>query len=123
MESGVPISGALAHAARASGDAEITRRVLGARDQVIGGSSLSRALGEARALTLSAIRLVRAGEETGRLAPMLVHAAKIEDDRAQHLVRSVVRLLEPVLIVVFGGIVAVVAAALLQAVYSVRPGS
>lgn len=123
VESGVPIGGALAHAARASGDAEITRRVLGARERVIVGSSLSSALGESRALTSSAVRLVRAGEETGRLAPMLVHAARIEDDRAQHLVRGVVRLLEPALIVMFGGVVAVVAAALLQAVYSVRPGS
>jgi type II secretory pathway component PulF len=34
-----------------------------------------------------------------------------------------VRLLEPGLILVFGGIVAVVAAALLQAIYSVRPAT
>jgi type II secretory pathway component PulF len=33
-----------------------------------------------------------------------------------------VRLLEPAMIVAFGGIVALVAAALLQALYSVRPG-
>jgi type II secretory pathway component PulF len=36
-------------------------------------------------------------------------------------VRTLVRVIEPSLIVVFGGIVAVIAAALLQAVYSVRP--
>ena len=36
-------------------------------------------------------------------------------------VRSLVRILEPAMIIVFGGVVALVAAALLQAVYSVRP--
>jgi type II secretory pathway component PulF len=35
--------------------------------------------------------------------------------------RTLVTLLEPALIVTFGGLVAFVAAALLQAVYSVRP--
>jgi type II secretory pathway component PulF len=37
------------------------------------------------------------------------------------MVKSAVRLLEPSLILVFGGLVALVAAALLQAIYSVRP--
>ncbi len=52
---------------------------------------------------------------------MLAHAARIEDDRAEQRVRSLVRVLEPAMIIVFGGVVALVAAALLQAVYSVRP--
>ena len=67
------------------------------------------------------VRLVRAGEESGRLAEMLARAAALESDRARRLLTSMVRLLEPALILVFGGIVAFVAAALLQAVYSVRP--
>jgi general secretion pathway protein F len=68
------------------------------------------------------VRLVRAGEETGRLAELLDHAARIEAERAQEQTRAIVRLLEPGIILAFGGIVALVAAALLQAVYSVRPG-
>jgi hypothetical protein len=34
-----------------------------------------------------------------------------------------VRLIEPLLIIMFGGLVALVASALLQALYSVRPGT
>jgi general secretion pathway protein F len=68
------------------------------------------------------VRLVGAGEETGRLAELLEHAARIERERAQDITRAAVRLLEPGLILVFGALVALVAAALLQAVYSVRPG-
>ena len=67
------------------------------------------------------MRLIRAGEETGRLAPMLAQAAKLEAGRAEQGVRAAVRVVEPALIIVFGGMVALVAAALLQSVYSVRP--
>jgi len=121
LESGVPLSTALLHAARASGDAAITARVKAARDSVIGGHRLSAAFADHDALTPVACRLTRAGEETGALAAMLSHAGRLEAERAMGKVRAAVQLLEPALIVVFGAVVALVAAALLQAVYSVRP--
>jgi len=123
LRSGVPIATALQHAAVAAGDAHVAARLLQAREQVVTGSRISRALIEAQALTMTASRLVRAGEETGRLAELLEHASRIERERAQELTRSSVRLLEPTTILVFGGIVAFIAAAPLQAVYSVRPGA
>lgn len=123
LRSGVPIAGALRHAAAATGDAAIAARLLAARERVVTGQRIARALDETRALTPTAVRLVGAGEETGRLAELLDHAARIERDRAQDITRDAVRLLEPGLILVFGALVALVAAALLQAVYSVRPGA
>lgn len=47
----------------------------------------------------------------------------LESERAQYLIKSAVRLLEPTMIITFGAIIAFVAAALLQAVYSVRPSA
>jgi general secretion pathway protein F len=123
LHSGVPIAGALRHAAAATGDAAIATRLLAARERVVTGQRISRALAESDALTPTAVRLVGAGEETGRLAELLEHAARIERERAQEITRAAVRLLEPGLILVFGALVALVAAALLQAVYSVRPGA
>lgn len=120
--SGVPMPAALRLAAQAAGDAAVERRVLRARDQVTTGTSLGRALTDAGALTSTALRLVRAGEESGRLTTLLAHAAKLEQERSERTIRSAVRMLEPALILMFASIVALVAAALLQAVYSVRPG-
>jgi type II secretory pathway component PulF len=122
LKSGVPIAPALLHATRATGDAALTARVLVAREQVVAGRAIGSSLLEADAATPTAVRLIRAGEESGRVAHMLAHASRIEGERAQSLVRSAVGVLEPGLIIVFGGVVALVAAALLQAVYSVRPG-
>ncbi|HEX6041741.1 type II secretion system F family protein [Longimicrobium sp.] len=121
LESGVPIAPALNHATRATGDAALTGRILAAREGVVAGRSIAASLEAEDAATPTSVRMIRTGEETGRLAAMLSHASRIEADRAEQLVRALVRVLEPGMIIVFGGIVAFVAAALLQAVYSVRP--
>ena len=121
LESGVALPAALAHSARACGDAALGARLLAAREGIAHGERLSGAIDRERALTPTAVRLIRAGEETGKLASMLEHAARIEGERATHLVKNAVRLLEPALILGFGALVALVAAALMQAVYSVRP--
>jgi general secretion pathway protein F len=121
LESGVPIAPALSHATRATGDAALTGRILAAREQVVAGHAIATSLEAQDAATPTAVRLIRTGEETGRLAPMLSHASRIESARAEQTVRSLVRIMEPAMILLFGGVVALVAAALLQAVYSVRP--
>jgi type II secretory pathway component PulF len=121
LDSGVPIAPALLAGARAAGDAALEVSLMEARNSVIAGVPLSSAMAATRAATPTVVRLVRAGEESGRLAEMLSRAAVLETDRARRLVTGAVRLLEPALILTFGGVVAFVAAALLQAVYSVRP--
>jgi type II secretory pathway component PulF len=52
---------------------------------------------------------------------MLSHAARIEQKRVDQIVKTGVRMLEPMLLLTFASVVAFVAAALLQAIYSVRP--
>jgi type II secretory pathway component PulF len=121
LKSGVPIAPALQHAAVAAGDAAIEARILAARAATVQGGRLSTALADQSAVTETAVRLVRAGEETGELATMLGHAARFERERTGALMRAAVRLLEPAMVVLFGGLIAFVAGALLQAVYSIRP--
>ncbi|HEX2781017.1 MAG TPA: type II secretion system F family protein [Gemmatimonadaceae bacterium] len=123
LDAGVPIAVALHHAANAAGDAAIAGRVMTARARVIGGERLSHALLDERASTVTATRLVRAGEESGRLGAMVAHAGSLERDRVQDMVRTAIRFVEPGMIVLFGGLIAFVAAALLQAIYGVRPVS
>jgi general secretion pathway protein F len=123
LESGVPLASALPHAGRASGDAAEDAMLATARELILHGEQPSVAFKTSGALTSTAVRLVRAGEESGRLALMLEHVAMLEAGRTEQSIRAVVRLIEPSLILAFGGAVALVAAALLQAIYSVRPVS
>ena len=73
------------------------------------------------ALAPSALQLVQVGESSGRLADMARRAGDIAAQEAERGLKTLVTLVEPALIVAFGGLVAFVAAALLQAVYSIRP--
>jgi general secretion pathway protein F len=121
LESGVPIATAMGYAARATGDAELEARLTDARGRIMSGQALSQALETTNAATQTTVRLVRAGEESGRLPSMLSHAARIEQKRVDQIVKTGVRMLEPMLLLTFASVVAFVAAALLQAIYSVRP--
>jgi general secretion pathway protein F len=52
---------------------------------------------------------------------MVRRAGDLAAVQAERSLAALVRLLEPLLVLLFGGLVAFVAAALLQAVYSLRP--
>jgi type II secretory pathway component PulF len=121
LDSGVGMAAALDLAGRAAADAELESRVLGARRSVSAGQSLSHALEASDAVTPTTVKLIRAGEESGHLGSMLSHAARIEQQRADRVVRAAVRMLEPALLLTFASVVALIAAALLQAIYSVHP--
>ena len=123
LESGVAMPVALVHAGRATADAELEARTAAARAAVGEGEPLSRALEMTDASTPTVVRLARAGEQSGRLATMLDHAARIEQQRADRIVRTAVRMLEPALLLTFASVVALIAAALLQAIYGVRPAA
>ncbi|MEO9035425.1 MAG: type II secretion system F family protein [Gemmatimonadaceae bacterium] len=123
LESGVPIATSLVYAARASGDADILARLSVARERIVGGQTLSAALQGTSAVSSTTINLIRAGEESGRVSAMLAHAATIEQKRVDRIVKTAVRMLEPILLLLFANVVALVAASLLQAIYSVRPSA
>jgi type II secretory pathway component PulF len=68
------------------------------------------------------LQLFAVGESSGQLATMSGRAGDLAAQEAERGLHTLVGLLEPALVVLFGGLVAFVAAALLQAVYSIRPG-
>lgn len=123
LGTGVSALQALAVAREAAGDAEVARRLEAAAQRIAEGSALGDALAAAHALTPGAIQLVRIGERSGRLAELLDGAAALEERAASRRLHALVTALEPALIVAFALLVALTAGALLQALYSVRPGA
>jgi type II secretory pathway component PulF len=121
LSNGMPLLAALDAAGEATGNLEITRRLERTRQRVGRGAPLTRSLTDERALTPLALQLVGVGESSGRLGPLVSRAGDMAAERAERALRTTVGLLEPLLVVVLGMIVAATAAALLQAVYSVRP--
>lgn len=123
LGTGTPALAALAIARDAAADAAVAERLMRAQALVAEGTSLSMALSATGALSASTLPLVSIGERSGRLAGLLAKAAELEDRQGERRLRMLVALLEPALILAFAALVAFVAAALLQAVYSLRPSA
>ena len=122
LGTGTPALPALVIASEAAADAAVGGRLGRVRQHVAEGASLSAALSATGAVTEGAWQLVSIGEGSGRLPTLLAKAADLEEREAERRLKTLVTFLEPALILAFAGLVAFVAAALLQAVYSLRPG-
>lgn len=73
------------------------------------GEPISTALIEGDLFLASAAHAVRNGEQTGRLSEVFVHVADYLDEENESTIKSLSSLLEPVIMIVLGGLVAFVA--------------
>jgi general secretion pathway protein F len=123
LDAGVPAMAAL-QAARAV-IADRLRPALDAAVERIGrGERLSAALQHAGLTTPVSLRMVRVGERSGRLGPMLREAAEFYDDELSRLTDLVTHLVNPLLMavmgVVIGGIVVLMYLPIFQLVEQVQ---
>lgn len=121
LESGVPLLRAMALARGTVGNDELSERLTVAESAVRDGGAVSQALADS--LTPLATRLLEAGEQGGALAPLARRAATAAGEQVQRAITSAVTLIEPVMILGFGGVVGFVALALLQAIYGINASS
>jgi type II secretory pathway component PulF len=121
LGTGVSALPALEVAGEAAGDRAVGERLGRVRDRVAEGAALSAGLAATGAVTPLAQQLAAIGEGSGRLPALLAKAAELEEQSAERRLRTLVGLLEPALILLFAALVAFVAVALLQGIYSVRP--
>ncbi|WP_411280588.1 type II secretion system F family protein [Gemmatimonas sp.] len=121
LESGVPLLRAMSLARGTVGNDDLAERLSRAEVIVRDGGSVAQAL--AGSLTPLATRLLEAGEQGGALAPLARRAATTASDQVQRVITSAVALIEPVMILGFGGVVGFVALALLQAIYGINASS
>ncbi len=122
LRAGMPLLPALQGAREAAGDVAVAARLDRARERIAQGAPLTAALEREGALLASALQLFAVGESSGRLGEMALRAGDLAAQEAERGLKTLVTLVEPALIIAFGGMVAFVAAALLQAVYAIRPG-
>jgi general secretion pathway protein F len=118
LDAGVSLLRAMELARATVGNLAYASRLAPAEGRVRNGESLVDALGSD--LPPLARQLLQAGEAGGAMAPLAARAAEAADEAAERQLGRVVTLIEPVMILGFGGIVAFVALALLQAIYGLN---
>ncbi len=120
LQSGTPMLAALRVARESVTNQAMAAELDVATERVARGERVAESL--AGVFPPLAVELLAAGEEGGRLPEMCARVAQIHDESVGRSLRTLVRLVEPALILAFGAIVGFIALAMLQAVYSVNAG-
>ncbi len=109
IRSGVPILSALEIVSGATGNHVAGRVITNARTAVERGDPLSSALVHQTVFPILLVRMLQAGEKTGKIDEMMDNIATFYDDEVETMLAGLTSLLEPLLIVflgvVIGGIV------------------
>jgi len=118
LRSGVGLLSAMALARGVVGNRQLHDELASAEARVRDGGTLAGAVDGV--LPPLAVRLLDAGEAGGALATLASRAAQAAESDVQQAVSRAVTLVEPLLILGFGGLVGFVALALLQAIYGIN---
>jgi type IV pilus assembly protein PilC len=112
VQSGVPILESLNIVRDTAGNAVFERAFNRIYDSIREGETIAQPLREARIVDDIVVNMIDVGEETGDLDTMLNKIADNYDEEVEVLVESLVSLLEPMMIVVLGGIIGFIVIAL-----------
>lgn len=112
VQSGVPILDALSIVRDTAENAVFERAFTRIYESIREGETIAQPLKEARIVDDIVVNMIDVGEETGDLDTMLNKIADNYDEEVEVLVESLVSLLEPIMIVVLGGIIGFIVIAL-----------
>ena len=112
VQSGVPILESLNIVRDTAGNAVFERAFTRIYESIREGETIAQPLREARIVDDIVVNMIDVGEETGDLDTMLNKIADNYDEEVETAVESLVSLLEPIMIVVLGGIIGFIVIAL-----------
>lgn len=117
--SGVPILTSLEIVRDTSGNQVVANAIDAAREEVQQGGMISIALVKKAVFPAMAIQMMTIGEETGQLDAMLMKIADFYEDEVEQAVKALTSILEPLMIVVVGGMVGTILLAMYLPMFKV----
>ena len=112
VQSGVPILESLNIVRDTTGNAVFERAFTRIYESIREGETIAQPLKESRIVDDIVVNMIDVGEETGELDTMLNKIADNYDEEVERAVESLVSLLEPIMIVILGGIIGFIVIAL-----------
>ncbi|GAB1538773.1 type II secretion system F family protein [Scytonema sp. NUACC21] len=103
--SGVPILTSLEIVRDTSGNQVVANAIDAAKIEIQQGGMISLALQKEKVFPPMAIQMISIGEETGELDGMLMKIADFYEDEVEQAVKALTSIMEPIMIVVLGGMV------------------
>jgi type IV pilus assembly protein PilC len=112
VNAGVPILDAITITSETTGNSVYANALMNVHDSVRQGDSFAEPLRKAKVCDPLVVNMIDVGEETGDLDKMLLKIADNYDEEVDVAVAGLVSLLEPIMVVVLGGIVGTIVIAL-----------
>ena len=112
ISAGVPILEAIKITAETSGNYVFEKALMNVHDSIREGESFAGPLRESKTCDAIVVNMIDVGEETGELDAMLLKVADNYDEEVDVAVASLVSLLEPLMVVVLGGMVGTIVVAM-----------
>jgi len=117
--SGVPILTSLEIVRDTAGNQVIANAVDEARKEVQTGGQISLALQREHVFPVMAIQMISIGEETGEIDTMLMKVADFYEDEVEQAVKALTSIMEPIMIVVLGGMVGSILVAMYLPIFGI----
>jgi type IV pilus assembly protein PilC len=105
FSAGVPLVEAMESVAGASGNRVYTAGILQARDEIATGQQLQTAIDQTKLFPNMVVQMIAIGEESGSLDKMLSKVADFFEREVDDAVDGLSSLMEPVIMVVLGGLI------------------
>lgn len=117
LTSGVNLLEALSICAASSGNKTIETFVLNVRGRIEQGAKISEPLADGGLFPPMVVSMVAVGETTGALDEMLVKVSEFYEEEVDLAVKTLLSLIEPIMIVTIGGIVGIIVIAMYLPVF------
>jgi len=119
LQSGVSILPAFNLVKEISQNEAVSRSISHVHDRLREGKGISKSLEETAVFPPLAIHMISVGEETGRLDEMLIKVAESYEENVRTAVKRFVSLLEPMILLLMGGVVGFIVLSILLAITSI----
>ena len=120
LGNGVPLIAALNIATQTVGNLNLRKALEGVVPKVKDGGKMVDALKSTAIFEPLAISLVKVGEETGRMGPMLLELARIFNRDVENGIKRGLTLLEPILILVLGLLISSIIVSIMMGILAVN---
>ncbi len=117
--SGVPILDGLEITAKTAGNAVIEDAVMAVRKSVEEGKTISDPLGQTKVFPAMVVQMINVGEQTGALDQMLSKIADFYEEEVDTAVAGLMKLIEPLMITILGGVIGTIVTAMYLPLYSI----
>jgi len=119
LQSGVSILPAFNLVKEISQNQAISRSISHVHDRLREGKGISKSLEETGIFPPLAVHMIGVGEETGRIDEMLIKVAESYEENVRTAVKRFVSLLEPMILLIMGGVVGFIVLSILLAITSI----